>query len=231
MIPKQQITVVLVDDHAVVRQGLCAILNKDSRFKVAGQAQNGREAVQLVRTLQPDVVLMDLGMATLNGVEATRQILAENPTVKVLILSAYSGRDNVERMIAAGVAGYIDKESSADILTQAVYAVAHGRKYFSAVVAKQLHQATEGPGSRGKVKKPNLAALSQREAEVLQLVAEGTTSKEIAVELGISIKTVEKHRQGLMQRLNIHEIAGLTRYALAAGVIEGKVIPVKKTKC
>jgi len=220
----KQINVMVVEDHAVVRQGLCAILGNDCRFKVAGQAQNGREAVRLAQTLQPDVVLMDIGMATLNGLEATRQILADNPAAKVLILSAHSGRDNVERMIAAGVAGYVDKESSAEILTHAIYEVAQGRKFFSDVIARHLHENPNTPSGGAGLKKPNHAALTSREAEVLQLVAEGATNKLVAAELSISIKTVEKHRHALMRKLKIHDIAGLTRYAITTGVIEGTSI-------
>jgi DNA-binding NarL/FixJ family response regulator len=218
----KQINVMLVEDHAVVRQGLCAILSNDRRFKVAGQAQNGREAVQLVRTLQPDVVLMDIAMATLNGLEATRQILADNPAAKVLVLSAHSGPDNVERMIALGVAGFIDKESSAEILIQAICEVAQGRKFFSAVIARHLQKSLNPPKGRDGLKKANYSALTRREAEVLQLVVEGATNKLIAAELSISIKTVEKHRQALMDKLKIHDIASLTRYAIAKGIIEAK---------
>jgi len=213
----------IVEDHAVVRQGLCAILSKDSRFKVAGQAKNGREAVQLVRTLHPDVVLMDIGMTTLNGLEATRQILADNPAAKVLVLSAHSGRDHVERMIAAGVAGYIDKESSTEILTQAICEVAQGQKFFSTIIARHLHNNSNLQRDEDGLKKANHVALTIREAEVLQLVAEGATSKHIAADLGISLKAVEKHRENLMDKLKIHDIAGLTRYAIATGVIEAKV--------
>jgi len=216
------INVMLVEDHVLVRQGLCAILRKDSRFQVVGEAQNGREAVRLAQTVAPDVVLMDIGMAALNGFEATRQILADNPETRVLVLSAYSGRDHVERMIAAGVAGYLDKDSTVEILTQAICEVAQGRKFFSAAIARHLPSKSNPSGGRDGLKKPNHAALTHREAEVLQLVAEGATSKKMAAELGISVKTVEKHRHGLMGKLKIHDIAGLTRYALAAGVIERK---------
>lgn len=223
MIPVKQINVLVVEDHAIVRQGICAILSKVSRFKIAGQARNGREAVPMVRTLQPDVVLMDIGMAILNGLEATRQMLADNPATKVLILSAHSDRDNVERLIAAGVAGYIDKDSSAEILIKAIGEVAQGRKFFSAVIARHLHNKPNPPRDRDELEKSTHAALTTREAEVLQMVAEGATNKQVAAELRIGIKTVEKHRQSLGGKLKIYDIAGLTRYAIAAGVIEGKV--------
>jgi len=228
MMSKKQISVMVVDDHAVVRQGLCAILNKDKRFKVAGQAQNGREAVQLVRTVQPDVVLMDIGMAALNGLEATRQILADNPAAKVLILSAQSDWNNVERMVAAGVAGYIDKDSTAEILTQAIDEVAQGRKFFSAVIARHLAPKPNTTEDGEGWKQPNRPVLTHREAEVLQLVAEGLANKQIAAELRISFKTVEMHRQSLMEKLKIHNTAELTRYAIAAGVIEGSPVKLKK---
>ncbi len=224
MKPVKPIHVMLVDDHIVVRQGLCAILRKDSRFQVVGQAQNGREAVRQARTGAIDVVLMDIGMAALNGFEATRQILADNPAAKVLVLSAHSGRDHVERMIAAGVAGYIDKDSTVEILTQAICEVAQGRKFFSAAIARHLPSKSNPSGGRDGMKKANPAALTRREAEVLQLVAEGATNRQVAAELCVSVKTVEKHRQSLMEKLKIYDTAGLTRYALAAGVIEGKSI-------
>ena len=218
-LPKQ-ITVLLADDHAIVRQGLCALLNTDGHFQIVGQARTGREAVQMARMRRPDVVLMDIAMPVLNGLEATRQILAENPSAKVVILSAHGDDEYIERMSAAGVVGFLEKQTSAEILAEAIIAVAKGKTYFSRSIPK---------GTAGKSRDRNGALqsdarlLTPRESEVLQLVAEGSANKQVAAELGISIKTVEKHRQSLMDKLNIHDTAGLTRYAISAGVIESSV--------
>jgi len=223
MNPMKQITVLLAEDHAVVRQGLCALLNTDGHFKIVGEAQTGREAVDLALKLRPNVILMDIAMPVLNGLEATRQILAANPAAKVVILSAHSDDEYIERMNAAGVAGFLEKQTSADVLTKAIREVAEGRTYFSPAIAKRLHNHESQPRDRDGLPKPNGTRLTSREAEVLQLVAEGAANKQVAATLGISIKTVEKHRQHLMDKLNIHETAGLTRYAIAQGVIESRV--------
>lgn len=219
----KQITVLLAEDHAIVRQGLAALLKADGQFKMVGEARTGREAVELARTLQPDVILMDIAMPVLNGLEATKQILTANPAAKVLILSAHSDDVYVERMIAAGVAGFLEKQSSAEILTKAIHEIARGKPFFSPAIAKRLANDPGKPRDRDGMVKAHGARLTSREAEVLQLVAEGQANKQVAAELGISIKTVEKHRQHLMDKLNIHDTAGLTRYAIAAGVIESSV--------
>ena len=217
-----QITVLLAEDHAIVRQGLCALLNTDGHFKIVGQARTGREAVLLAESLKPDVILMDIAMPVLNGLEATRQILATNPAAKVVILSAHSDDEYIERTRAVGVAGFLEKQTSAEILTKAIREVAKGNQFFSPCIAKRM--SNEGkPRDRNGVLKVNGSRLTSRESEVLQLVAEGSANKQVAVELGISIKTVEKHRQHLMDKLNIHDTASLTRYAIAAGVIESSV--------
>ena len=166
---------------------------------------------------------MDIAMPVLNGLEATRQILAANPAAKVVILSAHSDDVYVERMIAAGVAGFLEKQTSAEILTKAIREVAAGRTFFSAAVAKRVQEIQNKPRDREGIIKTDGNRLTSRETEVLQLVAEGSANKQVASELGISIKTVEKHRQHLMDKLNIHDTAGLTRYAIANGVIENRV--------
>jgi DNA-binding NarL/FixJ family response regulator len=223
MISPKQITVLLAEDHAVVRQGLCALLNADGHFKMVGEAQTGREAVEMAQRLRPDVILMDIAMPVLNGLEATRQILAANPAAKVIILSAHSDDEYIERTSAAGVAGFLEKQTSAEILTQAIREVAKGNTFFSPAIAKRLRDNQSKPRDRDGLLKANSTRLTSRESEVLQLVAEGSANKQVAAELGISIKTVEKHRQHLMDKLNIHETAGLTRYAIAAGIIESRV--------
>jgi DNA-binding NarL/FixJ family response regulator len=217
-----KITVVLAEDHAVVRQGLCALLNTDGHFTILGQARTGREAVEMAATLKPDVILMDIAMPVLNGLEATRQILAANPAAKVVILSAHSDDEYIERTSAAGVAGFLEKQTSAEILTKAIREVAKGNTFFSASIAKRLSNDGKPRDRNGSLLR-NGTRLTPRESEVLQLVAEGSANKQVAVELGISVKTVEKHRQHLMDKLNIHDTASLTRYAISAGVIESSV--------
>jgi DNA-binding NarL/FixJ family response regulator len=213
----------LADDHAIVRQGLSALLNTDGHFCIIGQARTGREAVEMARVLHPDVILMDIAMPVLNGLEATRQILAANPAAKVVILSAHSDDEYIERMSTAGVAGFLEKQTSAEILTKAIREVAKGNTFFSPSIAQRLRHDQNRPRDRDGLLKTNGNRLTSREAEVLQLVAEGSANKQVAALLGISIKTVEKHRQQLMDKLNIHDTAGLTRYAISAGVIESSV--------
>ena len=207
----KQITILLAEDHAIVRQGLCALLNADGHFKIVAEAKTGREAVEMTAALKPDVILMDIAMPVLNGLEATRQILAANPAAKVIVLSAHSDDEYIKRMCAAGVSGFLEKQTSAEILTKAISEVAGGGIFFSPSIAKRLH--VNGP------------RLTARETEVLQLVAEGAANKQVAAALCISIKTVEKHRQHLMDKLKIHDTAGLTRYAIAEGVVESGVRP------
>jgi DNA-binding NarL/FixJ family response regulator len=217
------ITVFLAEDHSVVRQGLCSLLKADGGFSIVGEAKNGREAVALVRVLRPDVVLMDVAMPELNGLEAARQILEFEPLMRILILSAHGDDEYVRRAVDAGVAGFLEKQTSAEILTKALREVAAGRVYFSPRIARRMRDAAARPRDRDGERREVGDRLTRREAEVLQLVAEGSANKQIAAALGISIKTVEKHRQHLMDKLNIHDTAGLTRHAIATGVIENSV--------
>jgi DNA-binding NarL/FixJ family response regulator len=223
MIHSKQITVLLAEDHAIVRQGLCALLKTDGHFTVVGEARTGREAVAMTLALRPDVILMDIAMPVLNGLEATRQILAADRAAKVVILSAHSDDEYIKRMNAAGVVGFLEKQTSAEILTRAITEVAKGNTYYSPSIAKRMRDEQNKPRDRDGLLKANATRLTSRECEVLQLVAEGSGNKQVAAELGISIKTVEKHRQHLMDKLNIHDTAGLTRYAISAGVIESSV--------
>lgn len=223
MTTEKQITVLLAEDHAIVRQGLIALLRADGHFRLLGEARNGREAVELTFALRPDVILMDIGMPVLNGLEATRQILLADPAARVLILSAHSDDVYVERLTEAGAAGFIEKQTSAEVLTKAIREVSAGRSFFSPSITKRLQTASSHPRKRDGLAKANGRRLTSRESEVLQMVAEGSANKQIAAGLGISIKTVEKHRQHLMEKLNIHDTAGLTRYAISTGVIENAV--------
>jgi DNA-binding NarL/FixJ family response regulator len=215
----QKVTVLLADDHTVVRQGLRALLEAEEDMSVVGEAENGRQAVQMAKRLQPDVVVMDIAMPSLNGLEATRQISRESPKSKVLILSSYSDDEYVQQLTDAGASGYLVKQTAAQDLVTAIREAKRGNAFFSPTISKRLlehYRASMGkPPSEKKAPK-----LTPREQEVLQLIAEGYANKQIAGELFISIKTVEKHRQQLMNKLDIHDVAGLTRYAIAKGIIE-----------
>jgi len=213
----------LAEDHSIVRQGLCALLNADGHFAMVGEARTGREAVEMAKALRPDVILMDIAMPVLNGLEATRQILAADPAARIIILSAHSDDAYIERTRAVGVAGFLEKQTSAEILTKAIREVAKGNTFFSPTIARRLRDDPGKPRDRDGLIKSNASRLTSRESEVLQLVAEGSANKQVAAELDISIKTVEKHRQHLMDKLNIHDTAGLTRFAISAGVIENSV--------
>jgi DNA-binding NarL/FixJ family response regulator len=216
----KQITVLLADDHMVVREGLRMLLGLEKDLQIVGEAEDGRQAVALVKKRRPAVVLMDIGMPLLNGLEATRQIRKGFPDTKVLILSAHGDSAFVKQVTELGAAGFLLKQTSAAVLATAIREVQKGNTFFSPSVAKQLHgrdQKSMDPGEQLR-KKSN--RLSSREVEVLQLIAEGQRSKQVAAELGVSFKTVDKYRQNLMTKLNIHDVAGLTRHAIAAGIIE-----------
>jgi DNA-binding NarL/FixJ family response regulator len=217
------ITVLLAEDHTIVREGLHALLTADGGFTIVGDARTGSEAVKLVAKLRPDVILMDIAMPVLNGLEATRQILAADPSARVIVLSAHSDDEYVQRMREAGAAGFLEKQTSAEVLAKAIREVVAGRSFYSPSIASRLSSMLgESEERRGGIASP-ITRLTSRESEVLQLVAEGAANKKIAAELGISIKTVEKHRQRLMDKLGLHDIAGLTRYAISRGIIEGRV--------
>ena len=217
------ISVLLAEDHQIVREGLLLILAGESDIEVVGEATTGRQAVELVRKLRPAVVVMDIAMPNLNGLEATRQILKEIPKTKVLILSAHSDDAYVEKAISMGAAGFLIKQTSAHVLSDAIRAVEKGGTYFSPSIVKKIHHLQKTSLDRNGKSRTSNAQLTPRSMEVLQLVAEGKANKQIADELGISIKTVEKHRSQLMQKLDIHDTASLTRYAIEEGIIESSV--------
>ena len=217
------LTILLAEDHAVVRDGLRAFLQIADGLSVVGEATTGREAIELACKLRPSVIVMDVAMPKLNGCEATRQILLDNPSARVLALSARSDDEYVARMVAAGAMGFVEKQSSGDVLIRAIRDVSEGRNFFSPAITRRLTEISRKAREQGISSGRLQQVLTSREEEVLQLVAEGAPNKQIAAELGISIKTVDKHRQQLMNKLGIHDIAGLTRYAISSGVIERPV--------
>ena len=220
---KDGITVLLAEDHVVVREGLRIMIEADGDITVVGEAKTGREAVLLNRQVRPDVVVMDIAMPLLNGIQATHQILSEFPKAMILILSAHADPEYVDQLMALGVVGYLTKQTSAEMVARAVREVYSGGTFFSPSVARHLRDNYQKNLLPSQSFKRNKIRLTSREEELLQLIAEGHVNKQIASQLEISIKTVEKHRQNLMEKLHIHEIAGLTRYAIAAGVIESSV--------
>lgn len=219
----KQITVLLAEDHAIVRQGLRLLVEVNGDIEIVAEAKSGREAVQLTTKHRPEIVVMDIAMPLLNGLEATRQILKTFPATKVLILSAHSDAEYVQRVVEAGARGYLVKQSSGEVLAKAIREIHLGRTYFTPSIARHLQEGFRKSKDGVGLRKKSDHQLTSRETELLQLIAEGQANKQVAVELGISIKTVEKHRQNLMEKLNIHDIAGLTRYAIAQGVIESSV--------
>jgi DNA-binding NarL/FixJ family response regulator len=204
--------IVLVDDHKIVREGLRAILEREKDMTFVGEAADGREALAVVRQFHPDVVIMDVTMPGLNGIDTTMQMTAEFPGVRVIGLSMNSDRHYVLGMLSAGALGYILKNAASDELITAIRSVAAGKTYLSPEIAGLVVQALE----RGK---PTATpSLSLREREVLQLVAEGYSSKEIAAKLGLAVSTVESHRRQLTSKLKLDNVADLTKYAVREGL-------------
>ncbi len=212
---KQKIKILLADDHPVVRKGLQSCLAKQERLKIVGEAADGDEALKKSIELGPDVVLMDISMPRMNGLAVTEQLRKDAPKVKVLILSMHNNREYVFRIIQSGAHGYVSKEAPPDELLKAIESVFSGEPFFSEEIARAaLNQLVTSGG-----KKEPFAQLTTREREVLVLIAEGQSNKEIANKLGIGVRTIETHRERIMRRLNIHSVAGLTKYAIANGMI------------
>jgi DNA-binding NarL/FixJ family response regulator len=219
----KRITVLLAEDHTIVREGFRKMLELEDDFEIVGEAQDGRQAVALVKKFHPEAVLMDIAMPLLNGLEATRQLLKAVPTTKVIMLSAHSDDAYVKNATDSGAVGFLLKQTSAHDVCRAIREVQKGKTFFSPSITKHLnHLNPQSLGRTGAFSK-KAAELTSREMEVLQLIAEGKANKETASELGIGIKTVEKHREHLMEKLDIHDTASLTRYAISAGIIENSV--------
>jgi DNA-binding NarL/FixJ family response regulator len=217
------ITILLADDHTIVREGFRKMLEFEHDFEIVGEAPDGRQAVALAKKLQPKVVLMDIAMPQLNGLEATRQLLKAVPATKVLMLSAHSDDAYVQTATEAGAVGFLLKQTSAHDVCHAIRAVHAGKTFFSPAIARHFNRLNPVRSGRPGPLNAKVARLTSREMEVLQLIAEGKANKATAAELGIGIKTVEKHREHLMEKLDIHDTAGLTRYAISVGIIESSV--------
>jgi DNA-binding NarL/FixJ family response regulator len=211
------IKILLADDHQIVRDGLRSMLEKQQGFQVVAEADNGRAAVDLALETLPDVVIMDVTMPELNGIEATRMILKASPQCKVIALSMHSDKRYVTRALKAGALGYLLKDCAFDELTKAIRTVLRNRIYLSSeineAVVKEYLNKTE------KSEQPAYSILTDRERQIVQLIAEGKTTKEIAAILKISVKTVETHRQRAMDKLDIDSIAGLTKFAIREGLV------------
>lgn len=203
-------TIVLADDHELVRESIASLLREVPNFEVIGQSANGRQLLALVESVHPDVAVVDVSMPELNGIEAARQLREISPRTRVIALSAYTDEAYIRDMIDAGVVAYIIKSGAAKDLIQAIRTASRGRVYFSQEIMGGAHQVAYGRATCESAVRP----LSQREREILQLVAEGKSSKEIAAILGISETTVKTHRNNIMGKLNVRDIAGLTRQAV-----------------
>lgn len=208
--------VLLVDDHRIFCEGLRAVIEKEPGMAVVGMANDGREAVRLVERLAPDIVVIDIAMPGLNGVEATRMILKDHAGVKVIALSMHTDRRFVQGMLEAGATGYLVKECAAEELARAIRAVARGKVYLSPDIAEVVVDVLKRPVSGSG--HPKGAKLSGREREILQLLAEGTSAREIAKTLHVSVKTVESHRRQIMEKLGLFSVAELTKYAIREGL-------------
>lgn len=209
-----KIRLVLADDHALVRAGMKSLLESAEGFEVIGEAANGREAVRLAKTLKPDVALFDIAMPELNGLDAARRLSAECPEVRVLILSMHTDPGYVREALQAGTAGYVLKDAGVEELELAIRAALRGERYLDPRVSKHVIE-----GFVRGLETPEGPALTPRQREILQLIAEGRSTREIAGRLHVSVKTVETHRAQLMDRLGIRDVAGLTRYAIRIGLV------------
>ena len=211
----EKIKVLIVDDHPVVRKGLLSCLSTKEHIKVVGEAIDGNDAIRKVKELSPDIVLMDVQMPQMDGLAVTEALRKQAPQVKVLILSMQSNRESVLRIIKAGARGYVLKDAPTEELVRAIETVKSGEAFFSQPVAQiALNQYVSDTDEN----KP-IAKLSEREREVLGLIAEGKSNKEIAMHLGIGVRTIETHRERIMRKLDIHSVAGLTKFAIANGIV------------
>lgn len=217
----QPIRLILADDHPVVRKGLSSCLAQFKHILIVAEANNGQDALRKAKELTPDLVLMDIDMPLLNGLTAADMLRKENPAIKVLILSMHNDSDCVMRILQSGARGYVLKQAPTDELIKAIETIHAGDTYFSQDVAKlALDQFVRGPGQG-----PHPGQVSAREREVLVAIAEGLSNKEIACRLGVGVRTIETHRERIMRKLNIHSVAGLTKFAIAKGLVPLQKLP------
>lgn len=216
---KNPYEIVIAEDHTILRQGLRALLSSDPDFEVVGEAEDGRAAVRSVETLSPDLLLMDLSMPRMNGMEAITEIKKRSPDTRIVVLTVHKGEEYVLSALRAGADGYVLKDAGRDELVTAVKKVLEGKRYLSPDISDKV---IEGylEGRRSSKDQTPWDTLTQREREILKLIAEGYKNKEIAEHLFISLKTVEKHRSNLMRKLDLHNTAALTAFAMEKGIIE-----------
>ncbi len=218
MADQKKSRILLADDHTIVRKGLRSILEREPDMEVVGEAADGREAVRKASALSPDIVVLDITMPKMNGIEAAARIARESPATKIIALTMHSSEEYVYALLKVGAKGYILKDSAPSDLIEAIRAVARGGTYLHPDVSVTVvNEYLKRPAPRSRTGKP-AEVLSNREREVLQLIAEGSTNKDIAARLSLSVKTIEAHRTRIMDKLEIHNIAGLTRYAISQGI-------------
>lgn len=207
--------ILIVDDHKIVREGLSSLIEENGGYEVVGQASNGRDAIKLARKINPDIVIMDVAMAEMNGIEATRQLTGLLPDIRVLALSMHSDSRYVKQMLEAGALGYLLKENAFEEIVTALHSLVAGKMYVSPQASGNMLQNL----AQGRVDNTD-SPLTAREKETLQLITEGHSTAEIADRLFISVKTVESHRKKIMDKLDMHSIAELTKYAIREGITE-----------
>jgi two-component system, NarL family, nitrate/nitrite response regulator NarL len=211
---KRRIKLLVVDDHPVVRKGISSCLAQQEHLQIVGEAADGQEALRLARELQPDIILMDIDLPKMTGLTVTEMLRKELPKIKVLILSVHSNTDYVLRIVHCGARGYVLKDAGADEIVRAIETIVSGESFFSPEVARAaLNQFVRGSGANA-----NASVLTTREREVLIHIAEGLSNKEIASKLGVGVRTLETHRERIMRKLNIHSVAGLTKFAISQGL-------------
>lgn len=211
------IRIMLVDDHQIVLDGIRLVIQSQPDMKVVGQAKDGRQGVEMAAEVRPDIILMDIGIPKLNGVEATKRIIRENPNIKIIALSVHTDAKFVLEMLRAGAKGYLPKDTDSSELLEGIHAVMNNKSYLSPLVADGV--LSDYLESKKDLKGATSSALTPKETEVLQLIAEGKSSKEIATELDISVRTVEAHRGNIMKKLKVSGVAELTKYAIRHGLI------------